>query len=60
MLAVMGCPGRCWLSVSIFHAQGNDKKDTLYQDKRDNLYQSGYIREVAWSMEGTTKQVENI
>jgi collagenase-like PrtC family protease len=28
MLAVMGCPGRCWLSVSLFHAQGNDKRDT--------------------------------
>jgi len=25
MLSVMGCPGRCWLSVSIFHAHGNNK-----------------------------------
>jgi len=52
MLAVMGCPGRCWLSVLLPHAQGTDKRDTLYQ--------SGQIREVAWSMEGTTKQVANI
>jgi len=51
MLAFMGYPGRCWLSVSIFHAKGKDKR---------TLYQSGQIREVAWSMEGTTKQVANI
>jgi len=51
MLAVMGYPGRCWLSVSIFHAKGKDKR---------TLYQSGQIREVAWSMEGTTKKVANI
>ena len=59
MLAVMGCPGRWWLSVSLFHAQGTDKSDTLYQEKRDTLcqdkmdtlYQSGQIRELAWSME---------
>jgi hypothetical protein len=38
--------------VSIFHAQGKDIRDTLYQ--------SGQIREVAWSMEGTTKEVANI
>jgi len=25
----MWYPGRCWLSVSIFHAQGNDERDTL-------------------------------
>ena len=49
---LMWCPARCWLSVSIFHAQGKDKRDTLYQ--------SGHIRELAWSMEGTTKQVANI
>jgi len=48
----MWCLGRCWLSVSIFHAQRNNKRDTLYQ--------SGQIREVAWIMEGTTKQVANI
>jgi len=48
----MWCPGRCWLSVSILHAQGNNKGDTLYQ--------SGQIREVVWLMEGTTKKVANI
>jgi hypothetical protein len=47
----MWCPGRCWLSVSIYHAQGKDKRDTLYW--------SGHIRELAWSMEGTTKQIAN-
>jgi len=52
MLAVMGYRGRCRLCVSIFHAQGKEIRDTLYQ--------SGRIREVAWSMEGTTKQVANI
>jgi len=55
----MGCPGRSWLSASIIHEQGTDK-GTLYQDKMDNLYQSGQVRDVAWSMEGTTKQVANI
>jgi len=51
MLAVMGCLGR-WLSVPLFPAQGTDNRDILYQ--------SGYIRVLAWSMEGTTKQVANI
>jgi len=51
MLAVMGYPGRCWISVSISHAKGNDKR---------TLPQSDQIREVAWSMEETTKQVANI
>jgi len=60
MLAVVGCPGRCWFSVSLFHAQGTDKRDTLYQDKRETLYRSGQITEVAWSMKGTTKQAANI
>jgi len=48
----MWCPGRCWLSVSVFHAQGNDKRDIPYQ--------VGQIREVACSMAGATKQVANI
>jgi hypothetical protein len=48
----MWCPGRSCFSVSIFHAQGNDKRDTL--DLSDQ------IREVAWSLEGTTKTVANI
>jgi len=27
---------------------------------KETLYQSGEIKEMAWSMEGTTKQVANI
>jgi hypothetical protein len=52
MTAAMGCPGRCWISVSVFHAQGNDKRDTVHQ--------GGQIREVAWLLEETTQQVANI
>ena len=52
MPAVMGCPGRCWHSMLIFHAQEYDKIDTPHQ--------SGQIRWVAWSLEGTTKQLVNI
>ena len=52
MPAVMGCPGKCWLSVLIFHAQGYDKTNTPHQ--------SGQIRGVACSLEGTTKQLVNI
>jgi hypothetical protein len=49
-----------WIS-SVIPRRGNDLAGSHAQgkDKRETLYQSGQIREVAWSMERTTKQVTN-